>query len=102
MDPTGGPARTWHLVTLVVVVVALVLQTYLIASGRDLVDSVVRTTAMPERVRQLFSYFTILSNAVAAIVILLTAIPVYLAHRMTRDESVTAGGTAAAGATAVP
>ena len=40
-------------------------------------------------------------NAVAAIVILLTAIPVYLAHRLTRDESVT-GGTAAAGATAVP
>ncbi|MCE3265521.1 MAG: spermidine/putrescine transporter permease [Solirubrobacterales bacterium] len=40
-------------------------------------------------------------NAVAAIVILLTAIPVYLAHRLTRDESVT-GGTGAAGATAVP
>jgi putative spermidine/putrescine transport system permease protein len=39
-------------------------------------------------------------NAVAAFVILLTAIPVYLAHRLTRDESVTEGGTA--GATAVP
>ncbi len=31
-------------------------------------------------------------NAVAAIVILLTAIPVYLAHRLTRDESVEAAG----------
>ena len=41
-------------------------------------------------------------NAVAAIVILLTAIPVYLAHRLTRDESVVTGDTAAAGATAVP
>jgi putative spermidine/putrescine transport system permease protein len=44
-------------------------------------------------------------NAVAALVILLTAIPVYLAHRMTRDESVEEAetpGTAASAATAVP
>ncbi len=42
-------------------------------------------------------------NVVAVIVILLSAIPVYLAHRLTREESISPrGGTAIAESTAVP
>jgi putative spermidine/putrescine transport system permease protein len=42
-------------------------------------------------------------NVVAVIVVLLSIIPVYLAHRLTREESISArGGTAIAESTAVP
>ena len=42
-------------------------------------------------------------NVVAVLVILLSAIPVYLAHRLTREEAISArGGTAIAESTAVP
>jgi putative spermidine/putrescine transport system permease protein len=42
-------------------------------------------------------------NAVAVIVVLISVIPVYLAHRLTREESITArGGPAVAESTAIP
>jgi putative spermidine/putrescine transport system permease protein len=44
-----------------------------------------------------------ITNAVAVIVVLISIIPVYLAHRLTREESIAArGGTPIAESTAVP
>ena len=43
------------------------------------------------------------TNVVAVIVVLISIIPVYLAHRLTRDESVTGrGASAVAEGTAIP
>ena len=59
-------ARAWHLMTLIVVIVALVLQTALVIEGSSVLDE---TTAPPlgTRLFQLVSYFTIQSNVLVAI-----------------------------------
>ena len=59
--------RTWHIVTFVVAVVALVLQLVLILLGQNILDSSSVTTGLPEQVRRYFSYFTIQSNLLVAI-----------------------------------
>lgn len=54
-------ARRWHLVTAVVVVVALVLQTALVVRGSG------TGPTLPARLGQLVSYFTIQSNLLVAV-----------------------------------
>ncbi|MET3803260.1 hypothetical protein ABIB25_000244 [Nakamurella sp. UYEF19] len=70
--------RIWHSTTFVVAVVALVLQLILILAGQNvLVDeqNVVRATAVAttkvEQVRRFLSYFTIQSNFLVAVAVLL-------------------------------
>ena len=63
--------RWWHLVTFAVVVLALVLQTLLVASGQTVIDSGTTVAALPERLRRLFSYFTIQSNLFVGVALLL-------------------------------
>ncbi|WP_076261811.1 Pr6Pr family membrane protein [Intrasporangium flavum] len=63
--------RWWHLLTFGVVVVALVLQTVLVASGQTVIDSPTTVAALPERLRRLFSYFTIQSNLLVGVAVLL-------------------------------
>lgn len=71
MTGVTGVARAWHLVTFVVVVVALVLQTYLVAAGQNVIDETVITASLPERLRRLFCYFTIQSNILVAVAVLM-------------------------------
>ena len=59
--------RTWHIVTFVFTVVALVLQLILILLGQNILDSSSVTSGLPEQVRRYFSYFTIQSNLLVAI-----------------------------------
>jgi hypothetical protein len=66
-----GLARSWHVVTLAVAVVALVLQLILVVQGQTVIDSNVIQVGTPERVRRLFSYFTIQSNLLVAVSMLL-------------------------------
>jgi hypothetical protein len=55
--------------TFVVAVLALVLQTVLVLRGETILDSSGVTTSRPERVRRLFSYFTIQSNLLVAVAV---------------------------------
>jgi hypothetical protein len=59
--------RTWHIVTFVVAVVALVLQLVLILLGQNILDSSSVTTGLLEQVRRYFCYFTIQSNLLVAV-----------------------------------
>ncbi len=63
----SGLGRYWHLVTLAVAVVALVLQLVLIMQGQTVIDTDAVLAATPERVRRFFSYFTIQSNLLVAV-----------------------------------
>lgn len=63
--------RTWHLVTFVVAVVALVLQLALVASGQNILDAGAATTGTGEKIRRYFSYFTIQSNILVAVAMFL-------------------------------
>ncbi|GAA2469434.1 Pr6Pr family membrane protein [Terrabacter carboxydivorans] len=64
---TSRIGRAWHTLTLLVAVIALVLQLYLVISGENILDSSAVTTARPEQVRRYFSYFTIQSNILVAV-----------------------------------
>lgn len=59
--------RYWHITTFVVAALALALQTFLVLRGETILDSSGVTTARPEQVRRLFSYFTIQSNLLVAV-----------------------------------
>lgn len=63
--------RTWHLVTFVVAAVALVLQLVLVASGQNILDAGAVTARTGEKIRRYFSYFTIQSNILVAVAMLL-------------------------------
>ncbi|MEO7236279.1 MAG: Pr6Pr family membrane protein [Lapillicoccus sp.] len=63
----SGLGRYWHIATLVVAVVALVLQLVLIVQGQTVIDTDTVLAATPERVRRFFSYFTIQSNLLVAV-----------------------------------
>jgi len=71
---TSRIGRAWHTLTLLVAVIALVLQLYLVVTGENILDSSAVTTALPEQVRRYFSYFTIQAN-------LLVAVSMYLVVR---------------------
>lgn len=58
--------RSWHLVTLVVATVALVLQLALILAGDNILDSTAAASRL-EQTRRYFSYFTIQSNFLVAV-----------------------------------
>lgn len=60
-------ARTWHIVTFVVAVCAVVLQLLVILGGATVIDAATVIAPLPERVRRLFSYFTIQSNILVAV-----------------------------------
>ncbi|WP_420112727.1 Pr6Pr family membrane protein [Pseudactinotalea sp.] len=60
-------ARAWHVLTLVVAVAALVLQTVLVFQGGRLLDDA-EILPLGERLLRLVSYFTIQSNIAVAIV----------------------------------
>jgi hypothetical protein len=64
---TSRIGRAWHTLTLLVAVIALVLQLYLVVTGENILDSSAVTTALPEQVRRYFSYFTIQSNILVAV-----------------------------------
>lgn len=64
-------SRYWHTATFVVAVVALVLQLVLVLSGQNILDSSGVTTPKLEQVRRYFSYFTIQSNILVAVVMFL-------------------------------
>lgn len=59
-------ARSWHLATLAVAVVALVLQLVLILSGQNIIDAGA-AASRGEAVRRFLSYFTIQSNFLVAV-----------------------------------
>ncbi len=59
--------RPWHLVTLAVAAVALVLQLALIISGQNVLDGATSPVSDLERVRRYFCYFTIQSNFLVAV-----------------------------------
>ena len=59
-------ARYFHLATLVVAVVALVLQLIVILSGQSILDNDVVAAPLAEQVRRYFSFFTIQSNILVA------------------------------------
>lgn len=60
-------ARTWHTVTFVVAVGAVVLQLVVILGGATVIDTSTVIAPLPERIRRLFSYFTIQSNILVAV-----------------------------------
>jgi hypothetical protein len=64
---TSRIGRAWHALTLLVAVLALVLQLYLVISGENILDSSAVATARPEQVRRSFSYFTIQSSILVAV-----------------------------------
>jgi hypothetical protein len=57
----------WHLVTFVVAVVAVILQLVLVVGGETVIDTTTILAPTPERIRRLFSYFTIQSNILVAV-----------------------------------
>jgi hypothetical protein len=60
-------AKTWHLVTFLVVAISVVTQLVLVIRGHGvLVAPTGRTAGLPERLLRFFSYFTIQSNLLAA------------------------------------
>ncbi len=59
--------RYWHVVTLVVATVALVLQLALIISGQNVLEGAATPVSDLERVRRFFCYFTIQSNFLVAV-----------------------------------
>jgi hypothetical protein len=67
----AATGRYWHLATLVVAVVALVLQLALIVQGQTVIDTDAVLAPTPERVRRFFSYFTIQSNLLVAVSVFL-------------------------------
>jgi putative spermidine/putrescine transport system permease protein len=109
-DLGAHPWQTFRFVTLPSMSTALVAGA-LLAFALSFDEIIVTTfTAGPDQTLPIW-IFTNLSrpnqlpivNVVAVIVILLSAIPVYLAHRLTREESISArGGKPMAEATAVP
>jgi hypothetical protein len=93
--------RTWHIVTLVVAVVALVLQLILILLGQNILDSSSVTSGLPEQVRRYFSYFTIQSNLLVAIAMFMvitgrTGTQLFRALRLTSLIGITVTGVVAA------
>jgi hypothetical protein len=58
-------ARWWHLVTLVVAVIALVFQFWLIVQGNGILDEQ-NVPSLGEQIRRYFFYFTIQSNLAVA------------------------------------
>lgn len=67
MTQTRGAAYGWHALTFVVAAFALALQTYLVIAGQNVIDDNVVLAPLAERVRRLFSYFTIQSNLLVAV-----------------------------------
>ena len=67
---TSRTGRAWHLLTLVVAVTALVLQLVLILRGDNILDSTASASRL-EQTRRYFSYFTIQSNFLVAVSMLL-------------------------------
>ena len=63
---TSRIGRSWHTVTLVVAVAALVLQLALILGGDNILDSTAAASRL-EQTRRYFSYFTIQSNFLVAV-----------------------------------
>ncbi len=63
---TSRIGRSWHVVTLVVAVLALVLQLALILAGDNILDSTAAASRL-EQTRRYFSYFTIQSNFLVAV-----------------------------------
>lgn len=63
--------RFWHRGTLVVAGVALILQLAVILSGESILDDDVITAPMAEQVRRYFSFFTIQSNFLVAVSMIL-------------------------------
>ena len=63
---TSRTGRYWHLVTLVVAVFALAFQLVLILSGDNILDSTAAAGRL-EQTRRYFSYFTIQSNFLVAV-----------------------------------
>ena len=61
------PGRYWHLATLTVAAVALVLQLALIIAGQNVLEGVATPVSDLERVRRFFCYFTIQSNFLVAV-----------------------------------
>lgn len=59
--------RYWHIVTLVVASIALVLQLILIISGQNVLEGTNRPATGFEAVRRFFCYFTIQSNFLVAV-----------------------------------
>jgi hypothetical protein len=59
--------RTWHIVTFVVALTAVVLQLLVILGGATVIDAATVIAPLPERIRRLFSYFTIQSNVLVAV-----------------------------------
>ncbi len=68
---TAPIARSWHLVTFAVAAFALVLQLALIISGQNVLEGAGAAVADLERVRRYFCYFTIQSNFLVAVAMLL-------------------------------
>ncbi len=93
--------RTWHIVTLVVAVVALVLQLILILLGQNILDSSSVTSGLPEQVRRYLSYFTIQSNLLVAIAMFMvitgrTGTQLFRVVRLTSLIGITVTGVVAA------
>lgn len=63
--------QIWHRGTLVVAGIALVLQLGVILSGQSILDNDVITAPMAEQVRRYFSFFTIQSNFLVAVSMIL-------------------------------
>ncbi|OFE15854.1 hypothetical protein BA895_04890 [Humibacillus sp. DSM 29435] len=63
----SGLGRYWHIATLTVAVVALVLQLALIVSGQNVLEGAAKPVSDLERVRRFFCYFTIQSNFLVAV-----------------------------------
>ena len=63
---TSRIGRSWHTLTLVVAVAALVLQLALILGGDNILDSTAAASRL-EQTRRYFSYFTIQSNFLVAV-----------------------------------
>ncbi|MDN5768855.1 MAG: Pr6Pr family membrane protein [Humibacillus sp.] len=59
--------RYWHITTLVVAAVALVLQLAVIISGQNVLEGAATPVSDLERVRRFFCYFTIQSNFLVAV-----------------------------------
>lgn len=60
-------ARSWHLITFVTAVFALVFQLWIILARKGFIFDATDATPMLEQVRRFFSYFTIQSNLLVAI-----------------------------------
>ncbi len=67
MAPPRMRGRYWHLATLVVAAVALILQLVLVLSGQNIIDDAPVGPRRPEALRRLVSYFTIQANFLVAV-----------------------------------